>query len=193
MAGAEVTWWDTVCADVAEAEGRSAPGPTVARLKLLIAGLVKVKSLAVILFRLSQLAGRRSASTGALVKQLNHLLTGADIDHHATVGPGFRLPHPTGVVIGGQTVLGARCIVQTCVTLGDANGSSPQIGDNTIIAPGARIFGAVVIAPDCEIAPNACVTKSVDQPGVLVGGIPAKLLRERTQAEIDRIPATPAR
>jgi serine O-acetyltransferase len=187
MAGAEVTWWDTVCADVAQAEGRTVPGSTGPRIMLMASGLIKVKSLAVIIFRVSQLAGRRSAAAGALIKQFNHVLTGADIDHRATVGPGFRLPHPTGVVIGGQTVLGARCIVQTCVTLGDAKGTSPRIGDNTIIAPGARIFGAVEIAPNCEVAPNACVTRSVETPGVLVGGIPARLLRERTQVEMDRI------
>jgi serine acetyltransferase len=47
----------------------------------------------------------------------------------ASVGPGFQLYHPTGVVIKPNVVIGARCMVMQNVPLGHDRGGSPRLAD----------------------------------------------------------------
>src|SRR5690349_11432643 len=62
--------------------------------------LLTVKGIAGLLYRLAHAAGELHPLLGLVVKQLNHVLTGADIAWQARIGPGLILYHPTGVVIG---------------------------------------------------------------------------------------------
>lgn len=75
-------------------------------------GLLNVGFLAVVIFRLSQIAGKRLPLLGSLVKQVNHVVTGADLAWEVSVGPGFMLYHPTGVVMGRRVKAGANVKVQ---------------------------------------------------------------------------------
>lgn len=139
-----------------------------------------VRHLAVGLFRLSTVLGRRFGPLGFLVKQLNHVLTGADIAWQADIGPGLRLYHPTGVVIGPHVRIGRNCTLQQGVTVGGKGGEtaqvgdSPAIGDDVSIGAGAKLFGGVQIGDRARIGANAVVLKSVPPDHTAVG-VPARI------------------
>jgi serine O-acetyltransferase len=149
-----------------------------------LARALTVSSLAVILFRLSQRAGTLHPLLGHLTKQINHVITGADLAWQATAGPGLRLFHPTGVVIGPFVTMGSECSLQQGVTLGGMGGEtrrsddSPTVGSRVAIGSGAKIFGAVTIGDDARIGANAVVLQSIPA-GATAIGVPARVAEPR--------------
>lgn len=143
--------------------------------------VLTVRSLAVVLVRLAARAGRVHPLLGLALKQANHVLTGADIAWQASIGPGLRLYHPTGVVIGPYVVIGRDCRIQQGVTLGGpggddgeaAEGRSPMLGDGVELGAGAKVIGPVTVGDRARIGANAVVTRSVPADHVAVG-IPAQ-------------------
>ncbi|WP_284530185.1 serine O-acetyltransferase [Microbacterium sp. T2.11-28] len=139
-----------------------------------------VRYQAVFLFRISQAAARRTALGGALIKQFNHVVTGADIAFPAEIGPGLILFHPTGVVIGPSVRIGSDCVMQQGVTLGSnglhrvSEAPSPTIGDHVVLGAGARVIGPVRIEDRCIVGANAVVTKSSPEAGMTARGVPAR-------------------
>lgn len=144
-----------------------------------LAALLTVAALAVILFRLAQAAGRVHPLLGHLVKQVNHVLTGADLAWQAQVGPGLRLYHPTGVVLGPFVRIGAQCRVQQGVTVGGTGGDvrtpgdSPTLGDRVRLGAGAKVVGPVTLGDDVLVGANAVVVRSVPA-GATAVGVPAR-------------------
>ena len=51
-------------------------------------------------------------------------------------------------------------------------------GDNVFIGSGARVIGGVIVGNNVTIAPNAVVSHDVED-NVVVGGIPAKIIRRK--------------
>lgn len=141
-----------------------------------------VRHMSVTLFRCSQILGRKFPAAGLLVKQWNHLLTGADLAWQADVGVGLILHHPTGVVWGPGVKIGADCRVQQGVTIGGRGGSnddgSPVVGDRVVLGAGSRILGAIQVGDDCIIGANAVVVRDVAAGSTAVG-VPAKVLPVR--------------
>ena len=146
--------------------------------------LFTVKGLAVLLHRVAHHLGGRTPLLGHMVKQLNHVLTGADIAWQARIGPGLILYHPTGVVIGPHVSIGARLRVQQGVTIGGDGGrsagidSSPTIGDDVQIGPGAKVFGRIHVGNAAVVGANSVVLDSVP-PGRTAVGVPARILNEK--------------
>lgn len=137
-----------------------------------------VRGLATVLFRLSQLVGARAPLLGLIVKQINHLLTGADLAWQAQVGPGLALYHPTGVVIGPDVVLGPDCALNANVTLGAARErgrmygdrvDSPRIGAEVIIGAGAVVIGPIEVGSRSTVGANAVVVRDAAEGSVLLG------------------------
>lgn len=102
-----------------------------------------------------------------------------EISHHTKIGVGLYLPHPNGVIIHPNTVIGNNCMILQQVTIGNniAKGKDnlAVIGDNVMIGAGAKIIGPCKIGNNVVIGANAVVTKDVPNNSV-VGGIPAKLI-----------------
>ncbi|GAA4785563.1 serine O-acetyltransferase [Olivibacter ginsenosidimutans] len=94
-------------------------------------------------------------------------------------GPGLSLPHYGTIVVSKQAKIGANCRIHVCVNIGASGGNNeaPSIGDNVYIGPGAKLFGAIKIANGVSIGANAVVNKTFEEENVIIGGIPAKILR----------------
>lgn len=100
-------------------------------------------------------------------------------------GYGLRIMHLSG---GGGILLNVNKIGNYCgfnsgVLLGD-NGKDavPTLGNHVAFAPGAKAFGKITIGNNVFVAPNAVVTKDVPD-NVIVGGIPAKILKNKELKE----------
>jgi serine O-acetyltransferase len=90
-------------------------------------------------------------------------------------GPGLRLVHPHCVGIHYRAKVGARCSIHQVVTIGEAGGRYPVIGDDVFIGPNAVIIGANV-GDRGRVHAGAVVTKDVPS-GVDFAGVPARVVR----------------
>jgi serine acetyltransferase len=183
---ARMTAWELLCHDVAAGWGRPLPASALGRLVLVVPRLATVRGLATAGFRASQAAGRMHGGLGSLVKQCTQVLTGADIDYRAVIGPGLRLLHPGSVVIAPQAVIGARFTIHSGATVGADSFGAPTIGDDANLAPGSRVLGNITLGNRIWVYPNAVVTRSVERDGVVLAGLPARVVRETREGDFRR-------
>lgn len=103
-------------------------------------------------------------------------VSGADIPLNCQIGGGLLLPHPNGVVIHPEALVGPNCLIFQQVTLGTlASGGAPRIGGHVDIGAGAKVLGRVVIGDHAKIGANAVVLTDVPALAVAVG-VPARCL-----------------
>lgn len=95
-----------------------------------------------------------------------------------TFGPGLYIPHYGTIVVNGKAKVGSDCKLCTDVCLGNSRGGVPVIGNNVYIAPGAKIFGDIVIGDNCFIGANAVVNKSFPSDVTIVG-VPAHIVESK--------------
>ncbi|MGZ3812154.1 MAG: hypothetical protein ACXVB0_08025 [Mucilaginibacter sp.] len=92
-------------------------------------------------------------------------------------GPGLYIPHYGTIVVNSNTKVGAHCVLQASTCIG---GAEPKVlGDNLYISTGVIILGAITLADNITISAHSLVNKSFKNSNVLIGGIPAKELKER--------------
>lgn len=127
---------------------------------------------------------QRRQRTGALLAQpacvllvLQHrfwsVVTGADIPLSCKIGGGLLLPHPNGIVVHPEAVIGMNCLIFQQVTIGvHGNGGAPTIGNNVDIGAGAKVLGPVRLGSHAKVGANAVVIDDVPA-GATVVGIPA--------------------
>jgi serine O-acetyltransferase len=121
---------------------------------------------AVVLHRIAHwFRSRRIPFVGPLVARISLFLTGVDIAPEAVVGPGFRIAHGVGLVIGNKARLGAGATLLHQVTIGAPStrriGQMPQIGDDVFVAAGARLIGGITIGDRVFVGANTVVTRDV--------------------------------
>lgn len=104
-------------------------------------------------------------------------ITGADIPLSSSLGGGLLIPHPNGIVIHPDSVIGVNCLIHQQVTFGVKRGSNkpPEIEGYVDIGPGEKIIEPILIERDVLIGTNSVVVKNVSV-GSIVACIPAKLL-----------------
>lgn len=99
-------------------------------------------------------------------------VTGADIPLNTKlIGGGLLLPHPNGIVIHPNVIIGPNCLIFQQVTLTNA----VRLGYHVDIGAGAKVLGPVTIGNNVRIGTNAVVTKNIAS-GCTVAGNPAKSL-----------------
>src|SRR5262245_25625577 len=104
------------------------------------------------------------------------VVTGADIPLNANIGGGLLIPHPNGIVIHPDAIIGVNCLIFQQVTIGTREGRGvPVIDGHADIGAGARILGRVHIGAHARVGANAVVTTDV-APGTTVAGIPARVV-----------------
>ena len=98
------------------------------------------------------------------------------------MGKNVRFWH-LGIIISCHSIIGDGCTFHGNNCIGN-NGHDlldvPIIGNNVDIGFGACIIGKVRIADNIVIGANAVVNKSFTEPNIIIGGIPAIKIGERT-------------
>lgn len=105
--------------------------------------------------------------------RFNLWFTSADIHPAATLGERLIIPHPVGIVIGADSVIGDDCVVMHGVTLG-AKGHGirgnrhPKVGNRVKIFCNSTLLGPIEIGDDTTIGSHTLVTKSVPRGSIVI-------------------------
>jgi serine O-acetyltransferase len=164
-----VPFWAAVRLDVLahvppEGRGRSrrAWAVTVAAIVARSSGLRVVG-----LYRVGHAARHRAGLAGRVVAGLLFWWTrhayGCSIASTARLHGGLILPHPQGIVIGGDAVVGPRAWIYQNVTIGGAPGKAglPRVGADARIYAGAVLTGPITVGDNVLIGANAVVHRDV--------------------------------
>ena len=102
---------------------------------------------------------------GPFMARLGLFLTGVDISANASIGPGLRISHGVGTVIGGFVTIGEGALILHGVTLGSPSEGRvqqmPTVGDRAFVGAGAALVGAITVGDDVVVGPNAVLTEDV--------------------------------
>ena len=112
-------------------------------------------------------------------KKLNRLGRRCGIECGENVfDEGVRFFHTQGTVINGNARVGKNCRLygNNCIGNDGIHSKCPVIGDNVRICVGAKIIGDVSIANNVIVAAGAVVNKDCLKEGVILAGIPAKII-----------------
>lgn len=113
------------------------------------------------------------------VSNLGRFLTGIEIHPGATIGEGLFIDHGTGVVIGETTEIGDNVTLYQGVTLGGTGKEKgkrhPTIGNNVVIATGAKVLGSFKVGNNAKIGAGSVVLEEVP-PNTTVVGIPGRVV-----------------
>lgn len=129
-----------------------------------------------------------------LIRSWIYLIHNSFVPYKCEIGEGTEFGYKgIGLVIHSEAKIGRDCLIGTNVTIGGGGGGSremlpefdavrgivPVIGDRVYISTGAKVIGSIVVGDDAIIGANAVVISDVPA-GAVVGGVPAKILRMRT-------------
>lgn len=97
---------------------------------------------------------------------------------------GLIIHHCGNIVVNGSSVVGKNCQLHGDNCIGntgkiDSLNKCPHIGNNVEIGVGAKVLGDIYIADNIKIGANAVVTKSFNEEGITLIGIPARKLEKK--------------
>lgn len=96
------------------------------------------------------------------------IVTGANIPIMTRIGGGLIMPHPSGIVVHADAVIGPNCLIMQNVTLGtNVKGGAPRIGGHVDLFAGACVLGAVTVGDHARVGALALVLEDVP-PGATV-------------------------
>lgn len=93
------------------------------------------------------------------------------------IGGGLFIQHGFATMIAAKSI-GENCWINQQVTIGYNNRGCPTIGNDVMVTCGAKVLGDVTVGDGAVIGANAVVVKDVE-PGAVMGGVPAKVIRKR--------------
>jgi len=114
-----------------------------------------------------------------MISNLARFLTGIEIHPGATIGEGLFIDHGTGIVIGETAEVGNNVTLYQGVTLGGTGKEKgkrhPTIGNNVVVASGAKVLGSFMVGDNSKIGAGSVVLKAVP-PNSTVVGIPGQIV-----------------
>ncbi|AOZ93337.1 serine O-acetyltransferase EpsC [Paenibacillus crassostreae] len=124
-----------------------------------------------------------------IISQCSRFMTGIEIHPGATIGQRLFIDHGMGVVIGETCEIGDDVVIYQGVTLGGTGKEKgkrhPTIGNNVVIASGAKVLGSFTVGDQSNIGANSVVLKEVP-PNSTVVGIPGKIVKKDGR-RVDRL------
>lgn len=117
-----------------------------------------------------------------VLNKLVEIFCGITIGSTARIGRRFEIEHHGCIVIHGAAQIGDDCLIRHGVTIGNAGTEdplgAPSIGNGVQIGAGAKLLGRITVGNDVIVGANAVVVRDVPD-GVIVGGVPAKVIKQR--------------
>lgn len=114
-----------------------------------------------------------------LLSHLNRWVTGIEIHPGATIGKGLFIDHGMGCVIGETAEIGDNVTLYQGVTLGgtgkERGKRHPTVGDNVVIAAGAKVLGPISIGDNSKVGAGAVVIRPVPCNCTVVG-VPGRVI-----------------
>ena len=114
------------------------------------------------------------------ISQWSRCWTGIEIHPGAQIGRRLVIDHGIGIVIGETAEIGDDCLLYHGVTLGgtgkDQGKRHHTLGNNVMVAAGAKVLGPFTVGDDSRIAAGAVVLTAVP-PGSTAVGVPARVVR----------------
>lgn len=95
------------------------------------------------------------------------------------IGGGLFIQHGFSTIIDAKRI-GENCWINQQVTIGYSGSEHPIIEDGCYIHAGAKVVGGVTVHKNSVVGANAVVVKDVPE-NVVVGGVPAKIIRIKNQ------------
>lgn len=124
-----------------------------------------------------------------IISQINRFFTGIEIHPGAKIGQRFFIDHGMGVVIGETCEIGDDVVIYQGVTLGGTGKEKgkrhPTIGNQVVIASGAKVLGSFKVGDYSRIGANAVVLEEVP-PSSTVVGIKGRVVK-RDGVRVDRL------
>lgn len=115
------------------------------------------------------------------ISQIARFFTGVEIHPGATIGERLFIDHGMGIVIGETCRIGNNVTIYQGVTLGgtgkERGKRHPDIGDNVLIAAGAKVLGNIEVGNNVNIGANSVVLKDVPDYSTVVG-IPGRIVKQ---------------
>ena len=124
-------------------------------------------------------ASRRWHVPGAnrVFRMMQTAVYSIEIGNDVVLGEGVNFAHTLGIVIGGDSKIGARVKFLGNNTVGTAKDNGfPIIEDDVTVGCGARVLGPVRVGRGAVIGANAVVVSDVPA-GAVVAGIPARIIK----------------
>ena len=114
-----------------------------------------------------------------LISNFARFITGIEIHPGAKMSEGLFIDHGAGTVIGETVEIGKNVTLYQGVTLGGTGKEKgkrhPTIGDNVVVASGAKVLGSFTVGHNAKIGAGSVVLKEVP-PYATVVGIPGKVV-----------------
>ncbi len=145
---------------------------------------------AIAVYRLGQGLRERGGLVGAAgtpvyraLALLVHIVTNIEIPASAAIGPGLRIYHAGPIIVNAGATLGAGCILNTGVIIGnkETHDDVPRIGDRVSFGAGACVLGAVTIGDDVKVGAMTLVLDDVPS-GTTVVGVPGRVIKRHIEA-----------
>jgi len=91
------------------------------------------------------------------------------------LGYGVVIPHYGTIVVADANRIGNYAVLHTSICI---TSNEKKIGDAFYCSAGVKVTSKVVIADNVSVGANSLVNKNCEQSNVLLGGMPAKVLRQ---------------
>ncbi|MBD3922855.1 serine O-acetyltransferase [Paenibacillus sp. PR3] len=127
------------------------------------------------------------------ISQFSRFMTGIEIHPGARIGNRLFIDHGMGVVIGETCEIGDDVVIYQGVTLGGTGKEKgkrhPTIGNNVVIASGAKVLGSFTVGDNSNIGANSVVLSPVPENSTVVG-IPGRIVKRNGERVGDRLDHT---